>query len=197
MATTQLSTDDSLAMMHNMTRRRNLAALAAAGLGAITTGCLAQSSKDKPVGMTLLFLNFGAHPIGVARFDPDGQRGPTPGGLGVDRDEKWGGKQMSFLPGDGYPMPKWVEVEWTISPRTSEHLALFARDDKYTPKWMKDHAEYEARLKTVTQRIDLTPILTPEIIARARQNPKSTNVKLKVIFRDDQVSITADNEVWR
>ncbi len=182
-----------------MTRRRNLAALAAAGFSGLTAGCLAQGSREKPVGMTLLFLNFGTHPIGVARFDPDGQRGPVPGGLGVDRDrdEKWGGKQMSFLPGDGYPVPKWVEVEWTIEPRTPEEIALFERDDKYTPRWMKDIAEFKSRLQRVTQRVDLTPILTPEIIARARQNPKSTNVKLTVIFRDDQVSIQAASEQWR
>jgi hypothetical protein len=178
-----------------MTRRLVLALLPAVLL---STGCLAQSPKERPVGMTLLFLNLGSHPIGVARFDPDGQRGPVPGGLSVDRDEKRGGKQMTFMPGDSQrPVAQWVEVEWTIEPKSQESAVLYGRADKYSVQWMKDHAEFQSRLQRVKRKIELAPILTSEIIERARQSPKTTNVKLKVIFRDDQVSITADNEVWR
>ena len=52
-------------------------------------------NEERPLGVTLLFLNVGSEPIGVKRFDPDGRRGPVPGALG-----RGGGKQMAFMAGD-------------------------------------------------------------------------------------------------
>jgi hypothetical protein len=102
------------------------------------------------------------------------------------------------MPGDSQrPVPNWVEVEWTVEPHSKEHSEIYSRRDIYSAVWINDHKEYQSRLKTIVQRVDLTTILTPEIVARARKNPKTTNIKLKVIFRDGQVSITAENEVWR
>lgn len=48
------------------------------------TGCV-HAQVNKSVGMTLLFLNKGPYGIGVARFDPDGQRLPTPSLLRAPR----------------------------------------------------------------------------------------------------------------
>ncbi len=74
-------------------------------LSSFLTGCLAD---ERPVGMTLLFQSAG-YPVGVARFDPDGQRGPVPGAVGGMFPK--GGAQMSFMPGDSkWGAPKFVEV---------------------------------------------------------------------------------------
>lgn len=181
-----------------MTRRLLLSLMPAV---LMSPGCLAQSPRERPVGMTLLFLNLGTEVIVVTQFNPDGQRGPVPGGLSVDRDEKRGGAQMTFMPGDNYPISKSVEVEWLQHGAAYKAWKLaygsLPQDQLYSAENQKKYQEAWSKNPRYSKRIDLTPILTPEIIARARQNPKTTNVKLKVIFRDDQVSITADNEVWR
>lgn len=158
--------------------------------------------REQPVGMTFLFLNKGHEFIVVRRFDPDGQRGPVPGGLGASQNEKWGGAQMSFMPGDSQrPVPQWIEAEWVEY--SAEFKVWAEREEKlpqetaYTKERREEYAKAWATNPVFVRRVDLTGILTPEIIARARKNPKTTNVKLKVIFKDDQVSITAENEVWR
>jgi hypothetical protein len=174
------------------------------GLGPLALGLAACAqaggNQERPVGLTLLFLNVGSESIGVKRFDPDGQRGPVPGALGAGG----GGAQMTFMPGDSKRgLPRFVEVEWTQE--TAESKAMFERLQQ--PKGMVSKeawSTYTQQLDEVykkglryTRRIDLTPILTPELLARIRANPKSGNVKLTVTFNNYQVSIEAQAEKLR
>ena len=145
--------------------------------------------------MTLLFLNKGPYGIGVLRFDPDGLRGPTPGAVGVGR-----GKQISFMPGDSKRgVPQFVDVEWSIE--TPEIKKLRAKRDQdftyYSKSWIEEIKRINALNSNLIRRIDLAPILTPELLAKARANPGNVNLKLTVAFKGEDVTITAEPEVWR
>lgn len=167
-------------------------------LGLTACAQAAGAGRERPVGLTLLFMNVGRDSIGVKRFDPDGQRGPVPGALGPSLTE---GKQMTFMPGDSKKgMPQFVEVEWSIwsASMTDEmNRTLYSRADKYSPGWRRDYDAFAARVVRHTRRIDLTPVLIPELLARIRANPKSGNVKLTVTFNNDQVSIEVQAEKLR
>lgn len=159
-------------------------------------GC---AHANDSVGMTLLFTNKSRDYIVVSRFDPDGQRGPTPGALGVG-----GSKQMAFMAGDSKRgVPQFVEVEWEES--TPQAQAALNRLPKLEGKISAEElanrqklleAAYALRLR-YTRRIDLTPILTPELLAQVRANRTTTRLMLTVVFKDDNVTITAKPEVWR
>ena len=176
--------------------------MAALLLGTIS----ACQAVEQPVGMTMLFLNKGNFAIGVKRFDPDGQRGPVPGYLGAEPNDNrnQGGAQMSFMPGDSKRgMPQFVEVEWFQETAESKALQESVQQPQGTvtkqlwDDYLRKLEEVRERGFTYRKRIDLTPILTSVLIAQARNNPKTTNIKLVVIFKDDQVSIEAMPEKWR
>ncbi len=157
-------------------------------------GCV-NAQDNKSLGMTLLFTNKGAYSIGVHRFDPDGQRGPAPGALGVG-----GSKQMTFMVGDiKHGMSQVVEVEWSIE--TPEIQSLRKKRDQafsdYSKFWMNETDRINALAPRHISRINLTPILTTELLAQVRANRQNTHLKLKVIFTDGEVTITAAPEVWR
>jgi hypothetical protein len=159
-------------------------------------GCAHASDR---MGMTLLFMNKSRDYIVVTRFDPDGQRGPTPGAVGV------GGKaQMSFMPGDSQRgVPQFLEVAWEEStPQAQAALdrlpkleGVVSAEKREIRKKSLDEA-YALRHR-YTRRIALTPILTPELLAQVRANRSTTHLKLTVVFQGDQVNITATPEVWR
>ena len=162
------------------------------------SGCALAQSNDS-MGMTLLFMNKGPYSIGVRRFDPDGLRGPTPGGVGVG-----GGKQMSFMPGDSKRgVPQFVEVEWKEeTPQVEAKLRQIpepsgeaSREERARLNNLLDEA-YALR-KHYTRRIDLTPILTPELLGQVRANRSTTNLKLTIVFEAENVTITAAPEIWR
>lgn len=161
-------------------------------------GCAHASDR---FGMTLLFMNKSRDYIVVTRFDPDGQRGPTPGALGANPNSF---KQMSFMPSDSQRgVPQFVEVGWAESTpqaeaalnRIPELEGVVSREKLKIRKILLDEA-YALRHR-YTRRIDLTPILTPELLAQVRANRSTTHLKLTVVFQGDQVSITAAPEVWR
>lgn len=160
-------------------------------------GC---AHANDAIGLTLLFTNQGPFSLGVHRFDPDGQRGPVPGALGVG-----GSKQMTFMAGDSKRgVPKFVEVEWFIS--TPEYRAGFVEYKRNFPpvsgpissdeiaRRQAAREKIESLGKTYTRRIDLAPILTPELLAQVRSSSAS-RLKLTVIFKGEDVSITAAAEV--
>lgn len=159
-------------------------------------GCALAQDKS-PVGLTLLFLNKGPYSIGVSRFDPDGQRGPTPGALGANPTE---GKQMSFMAGDSKRgVPQFVDVEWSVATPDIE-AARKSRDKQfvdYSKPWMEETARINAMTPRYSRRVDLTSILTPELLAQVRANRQNTNLKLVVIFKDEDVAVIAEPEVWR
>jgi hypothetical protein len=183
----ELRPDDSVPL-----RRRRALLLSTVAL--LTGAC---EAKERPIGLTLLFLNHGKEPIGVIRFDPDGQRGPVPGALGASLTE---GKQMTFMPGDSTrAVPQWVEVEWVIE--TPEiRVERKKRDSNfqdYTPSWIEVTEQINKKQPRVIRRVDLAPILTPALVEQVRANRQNTNLKLKVIFKDDQVFVEAAPEKWR
>lgn len=153
-------------------------------------------NAERPIGVTLLFLNVGSEPIGVKRFDPDGRRGPVPGALG-----RGGKAQMAFMAGDSERgVPGFVEMEWSIWPKAvTEEMdrTLYARPDKFSAVWEKDYEAYVSRIVRHTRRIDLTAIITPELVAQVRADPQSTHLKLTVTFKDDDVTIAAEAYRWR
>ena len=191
---------EELRLHHRHQRRAVMTGLATLLLGAAS----ACQAVDKPVGLTLLFMNKGSDFMVVERFDPDGQRGPVPGGLGAEPNDvtNQGGKQMTFMPGDSKRgLPQFVEVAWA---RHSEAFKSWSKQMDGAANeviYSKENREISEKLwKTnprYIQRVDLTSILTPELVAQARTNPKTTNIKLTVTFRDDQVSIEATPEKWR
>lgn len=173
-------------------------------MGLMAMGLIAcvHAGDERPVGMTLRFMNVGAHDIGVTRFDPDGLRGPVPGSLGAGG----GGanmsfKQMSFMPGDSKRgVPQFVEVEWTVESdelRAEMDRVLYSRADKFSLAWREDYKQFMIKVPRYTRRVDLIPILTPELIAQVRANRQTTNLKLTITFNNDQVSIVAEPEKWR
>ncbi len=152
---------------------------------------------DKPIGMSLLFQSAGM-PVGVLRFDPDGIRGPVPGG--VRGMSPRGGAQMSFMPGDNKRgMPKFVEIEWMVATEEyqKEREMLHSRNDRYSKQWMQDSDRSNERAPHYTKRIDLTPIITPELIAQVRADSQNTELKVIITFNNDDVRIEAMAEKWR
>ena len=163
------------------------------------TPMLAGCNEDnKPIGMTLLFQSAG-YPVGVGRFDFDGQRGPVPGGVGGVYPR--GGKGMTFMPGDSTrPVPQFVEVEWTVESdeiRAEMNRVLYSRKDKFSPQWMEDYKQFMMKVPRYTRRIDLRPIITPELVAKVRADRRNTLLKLIITFNNDQVDIKAQAYKWR
>ena len=165
------------------------------------------NASDDRVGMNLHFINRGAYYIGVHRFAPDGITGPVPGALGPDgnsqernKQDSQVGKSMSFMPSDNKRgVPQFVDIEWMVA-TPAYNLAwgeLSHRTDKYSKRWMTDVDEVNANAPRYKRRIDLIPILTPDLLAQVRTNRKNTQLKLKLVFTDDDVTVTASAEVWR
>ncbi len=176
---------------------------------ALLTGLLsayANASNDR-LGMSLHFINRGTYYIGVHRFAPDGITGPVPGALGPDgnsqelnKQDSQVGKSMSFMPGDSKRgIPKFVDIEWTVTtPEISEaQRQKSIRFKDYSTEWREETQGIYAMSPIHKRRIDLTPILTPELLAQVRANRKNTHLKLKVVFTDDDVTVTASADVWR
>jgi hypothetical protein len=156
-------------------------------------------ADEGAVGMTLLFLNVGEDDIVVKRFDPDGLRGPVPGALGASSTE---GKQMAFMPGDSpRGMPQFVEVEWIIP--NAEYLAWSKENskksssDQYSKQNMADYKRLWNKNPQHSRRIDLTPVITPELLAQVRADRQNTQLKLTITFNNDEVNIRAEAYKWR
>lgn len=106
---------------------------------------------------------------------------------------------MSFMSGDiKGVVPKSVEAEWI------SYSQEFTNWSKNTPYWEKDSKENNDIFdklwptnSTYIQRIDLTSILTPELIEKIQADREKTQLKMIVIFRDDKVEITAEPYKWR
>jgi hypothetical protein len=162
-------------------------------------GCVsAQSESD--IGMTLLFLDKGPYPVLVKRFDPDGVAGPTPGWLGAGPTD---GKQMSFMPADSRTgMPKFVDIAWSeVPPEAEAAVSKVPKLKSIQPA--AERADIKQALERAyalyrphTRRIDLTSIITPALLAQIRANRSTTNLQMTVIFKDGDVTLIAEPEVW-
>ncbi|MES2832102.1 MAG: hypothetical protein V4695_08930 [Pseudomonadota bacterium] len=158
-----------------------------------------QNGTAAQVGMTLDFESSG-RPVMVKRFDPDGERGPTPGYIGGPMPKY--GAHMSFMPGDSKKaLPRFVDVTWiSYLPEfeaISKEYEKIYKEDRVTPEVQKEFRLEVAKNPVYTQRVDLTPILTPELIAKVRADKDNTQLHLNIRFDDKTVSITAKAEKWR
>ena len=106
---------------------------------------------------------------------------------------------MSFMPGDRKGgTPQSVEAEWIL--HSEEYSAWSNRtpnSEAYTPENQEIFKKLWAANPHYTQRVDLTPILTPDLIQQVRADRQNTQLKMTVIYRDDQVEITASTDKWR
>jgi hypothetical protein len=153
--------------------------------------------SDKPIGMTLLFQSSSV-PVGVLRFDPDSRRGPVPGAVGGMYPR--GGAEISFMPDDNrHSLPKFVDVQWMVATPAydDEWKTLSERADKYSKKWMADAKKINAKAPHYTKRIDLTPIITSELINQVRSDSQNMQLKLIITFDNDEVYIKALADKWR
>lgn len=181
--------------------------LIAGWLAVLLMAPVAACPEDGPFGMTLLFQSAGRS-VTVMRFDSDGQRGPVPGYLGGMFPR--GGAQMTFMPGDSKrPVPEFVEVEWVLfsaeyQARKENFLRRYPRRaDRRSAEAKAEHELIEAEEANFsdwpryTRRIDLRPILTPDLVAKVRADRRNTNLKLIITFNNENVDITAETEKWR
>ena len=162
-------------------------------------GLVGCATRPTSVGLSLLFQNHGPDDIGVLRFAFDGEpgTGPIPGALGVS---KTGGKQLSFMPGDrSGGMPKFVDVEWvqiTEERRQWWDQNITNRSDKYSKKWFEDYQVAWKGSDFRSQRVDLTPIITPELVHEVASDTMSAVLKLTIVFKDGHVTISAEANHW-
>lgn len=176
---------------------RCLRALMMSVMPVVLAACM-HIGNERPVGMTLLFMNVGRNDIVVTRFDPDGLRGAVPGALGSGG----GGAQMTFMPGDSKRgVPKFVEVEWVEPNNEFEAWTTEIAKQPASVQYSKENRETYKRLWNAnpiyTRRIDLTPIITPELLTKVRADHQNTQLKLTVTFKNDDVSIQAEACKWR
>nr|KAJ8741723.1 hypothetical protein H9T68_21395 [Delftia sp. PS-11] len=106
---------------------------------------------------------------------------------------------MSFMPGDRKGgIPQSVEAEWILH---SEEYSAWSKRTPDNEVYTKENQEIYQKLWAANphyiQRVDLAPILTPELIEQVRADRKNTQLKMTVIYRDDKVEITASTYKWR
>lgn len=166
-------------------------------MGLLASVLSSSPADDKPVGMTLLFQSSGM-PVGVLRFDPDGRRGPVPGAVGGMYPR--GGAELTFMPSDSkHGLPKFVNVEWMVAtPEYDEKWKnLSSRADKHSKPWIADVEAVNAKAPHHTKRVDLTPIITPELVDQVRLDRQNTQLKLIITFNNDDMDIKALAYKWR
>jgi len=142
----------------------------------------------------------GQYPVLVKRFDPDSILGPVPGWLGVSQTE---GKQMTFMPSDPRGgMTTFVDIEWDeVSPeaeaavnKVPKQRSIQSAAERAAIKQALERAY--ALYRPHTRRIDLTSIISPKLLAYVRANRSTTNLQMTVIFKDGDVTVIAEPEVW-
>ena len=110
-----------------------------------------------------------------------------------------GGAHMGFMPGDRKGgIPQSVEAEWILHGEEYSAWSKITPDSEfYTKENQSIFKKLWAANPHYIQRVDLTTILTPDIVAQVRADRKNTQMKMTVIFRDDKVDITAEPYKWR
>ena len=160
---------------------------------------LACTAADRPIGMSLLFQSAG-RPVLVEKFDPDGEQGPVPGSVGSMSPR--GGAQMSFMPGDSKKaVPTFINVEWSVpTPEFDRWAKLSAektRTERHSEEGEAEYARQWAAVPTYKQRVDVTSIITPELVKKVRADSRNTQLQLIITFNTDKVDIKAVAEKWR
>ena len=105
------------------------------------------------------------------------------------------------MPGDSKrAVPQFVDVAWVE--RTAEYTA-WSSEYHRRPAALKYSAASTAEYKVEwskqphhTRRVDLRPILTPELLAQVRKDYRGTQLKLIITFNNEQVDIKAEAYKW-
>ena len=158
-------------------RELNRRGLAAAALVAVTAiGGTAMALREPPFGVVLVYANAGRGGLHVARVEFAGARGASmPGALVA------GGRKTMAWGSDGARPPAWVEVDWY------SHF-----DDEAPDVW----GEMERNGRFNRRRIDLRPLLTPELLAEAAAPIREPGVRFKSLrldfrFVEDALAVSA------
>lgn len=109
---------------------------------------------------------------------------------------------MTFMPGDSdRGIPRFVDVEWVVP--TREYNEWIKRRDslpnsvRYSPEGISESTREGAKQPRYIARVDLTPIITPELIAQVRADRENTQLKVTITFNNDAVDIRAEPYKWR
>ena len=166
-----------------------MTAMTLAGL----TACRAEGDS---IGWTLVYECEGPK-IVVSKFQAEGMRAGGPGVVGCGPK---GGAEMAFMPGDAQGnMPTYADVEWVV-PTEKNDIAwkvLNFRSDKYSSIWMRDYESYKAALSKFSRRLDLIPIVTPELIKKVKADRENTQLRLTMMFKENQLEVKAEAYKWR
>lgn len=105
------------------------------------------------------------------------------------------------MPGDSkHGMPQFVDVAWVErSTEFTEWIEMYERkphDEQYAPAVRAEYRAVWARQPHHTHRVDLRPILTPELLAQVRKDYRGTQLKLIITFNNEQVDIKAEAYKW-
>lgn len=165
---------------------------------ALLQGCRAE---EPAVGMTLVYECEGPK-IMVRKFQAEGMRNSSPGVVGCGPK---GGAQMAFMPGDNEgKMPSYVDVEWFVQTAQSEEaFALIpprkggriAKDE--SDERQRQIEEAWAKALHATQRIDLNKAISTELMQHVRANAQTTQLRLTMTFKSDQLEVKAQAYKWR
>ncbi|MBC7715693.1 MAG: hypothetical protein H7143_02060 [Pseudorhodobacter sp.] len=64
-------------------------------------------------------------------------------------------------------------------------------------QWEVDLAALNAATPHHTRRIALTPLVTPDLIARVKADRRNTQLKLTFTFNNEQLDVKAEAYKWR
>jgi hypothetical protein len=158
--------------------------LVTAAMMLVTMDC---TDADPAIGLSLTFYNGGPDDLVVGRFDPEGIRGPVPGFLGNHA----GAARIPFLTTSLTATPV-LQLGFETAPEVGAALnRLNEQYPKYSSLWEQGYAEINEMRPPIRQRVDLRPVLTPELLAQVRANRKSPQLLLTVVFTGGQVQISA------
>jgi hypothetical protein len=74
---------------------------------------------------------------------------------------------------------------------------LLPNSVRYSPKGIAESKREGEKQPRYTKRIDLAPIITPELISQVRENAQNTQLELIITFNNDEVDIKAIADKWR
>jgi hypothetical protein len=178
-------------------------------LAAVTAASAAACQADSEnLGFTLQYRCAGQNLV-VTREEFENQRVTLgPGFLGCNKagvpenSPEFTWAQMSYMPDDKLgKMPTWVELRWlNLTPDFEQWSAEEEKKPVTEQRSPSNVAEYNRRraaLPSQSKRIDLTPLITPDLVARVKADRRNTQLKLTFTFNNEQLNVKAEAYKWR
>ena len=109
---------------------------------------------------------------------------------------------MSFMPGDNKKaVPTFIDVEWLVpTDEFNRWIKTFdqkPRQEQYSEEGEAEYRRQWAAVPMYKQRVDVTSIITPELVKKVRADSRNTQLQLIITFNTDKVDIKAVAEKWR